>query len=88
MFLKYIKMPESKTVKRACIDCWRRWVDRDNFIRLRNQWQNLDVEEQRMLWLAAGEFGDDGSNTHEPNSEHPYSQAWKLGIERKGKFDI
>ena len=46
----------SETVRRACIECWRHWGDRPNFIRLRNQWQNLGAQEQRMLWLAAGDL--------------------------------
>jgi len=52
----------SETVKRACIDCWRQWKDRTAFIRLRNKWESTPAEEQRMLWLAAAEFGDDGES--------------------------
>lgn len=50
----------SAAVRRACIDCWRQWPDRASFNRLRNQWQNLSADEQRMLWVAAGDFGDEG----------------------------
>jgi hypothetical protein len=73
----------SQTVKRACIDCWRHWVDRANFTRLRNQWQNLSPDEQRMLWLAAGKFGDDG--VHARNQlRRSLSQVWRLGFETNG----
>lgn len=67
----------SETVKRACIECWRHWDDRPNFIRLRNQWQKLGVQEQRMLWLAAGEFGDDGRHSRN-QVRMSLSQAWNL----------
>jgi hypothetical protein len=53
----------SHTIRRACIDCWRHWGDRASFTRLRNQWQNLGPEEQRMLWLAAANFGDEGRHS-------------------------
>lgn len=49
------------TVRRACVDCWRHWKDRDRFISLRSRWGACGASEQRMIWLAAGEFGDDGS---------------------------
>ena len=80
--LEEYEKTRSKTVKRACIDCWRQWGDRDSFIRLRNQWQTLGVEEQRMLWLAAGVFGDDGKHARN-QLRTSVLQAWKLGIERK-----
>lgn len=70
----------SSSVKRACIDCWRHWRDRASFMRLRNQWQNLSSDEQRMLWLAAGKFGDDG--VHARNQLRPtLAGAWQLGFE-------
>ena len=80
--LEVYENTRSKTVKRACIDCWRKWGNRDNFIRLRNQWETLGVEEQRMLWLAAGEFGDDGKHAR-IQLRTSVLQAWTLGIERK-----
>ncbi|WP_291366073.1 RNA-directed DNA polymerase [Acetobacter sp. UBA5411] len=70
----------SFSVRRACIDCWRHWADRSNFTRLRNQWQNLGAEEQRMLWLAAGAFGDEGQKTRS-QLRGSLAQAWRLGIE-------
>jgi hypothetical protein len=71
----------SETVKRACIECWRNWKDRPSFIRLRNTWNTLKAEEQRMLWLAAANFGDDGTNfRHQVKTSLP--QAWGMGIER------
>lgn len=70
----------SASVRRACINCWRHWADRASFTRLRNQWQNLGVGEQRMLWLAAGAFGDEGSKTRD-QLRGSLAQAWQLGIE-------
>ena len=74
----------SETVKRACIECWRFWEDRPSFNRLRNQWQSLGVQEQRMLWLAAGDFGDEGIKARD-QLRTSLLQAWQLGIERQGK---
>jgi len=70
----------SASVRRACIDCWRHWADRSNFTRLRNQWPNLGVGEQRMLWLAAGAFGDEGIKTRD-QLRGSLAQAWRLGFE-------
>lgn len=70
----------SASVRRACIDCWRHWADRSNFTRLRNQWPNLGGGEQRMLWLAAGAFGDEGIKTRD-QLRGSLAQAWRLGIE-------
>jgi hypothetical protein len=75
---------KSATVKRACIECWRYWKDRPKFISMRNNWSNLGSEEQRMLWLAAAEFDDEG--IHFRNQVRPsLVNTWRLGIERKDK---
>lgn len=71
----------SASVRRACIDCWRHWADRSNFTRLRNQWQNLGTSEQRMLWLAAGAFGDEGMKMR-VQLRGTLAQSWQLGIEK------
>ncbi|WP_060609282.1 RNA-directed DNA polymerase [Aureimonas altamirensis] len=78
---------KSTSVRRACIDCWRHWRDRPSFTRLRNQWQNLGADEQRMLWLAAGAFGDEGEKSRK-QLRGTLSQVWRLGIETitKGEF--
>lgn len=70
----------STAVRRACIDCWRHWHDRANFTRVRNQWQNLKPDEQRMLWLSAGDFGDEGKHAR-GQLRGSLGQAWRLGIE-------
>jgi hypothetical protein len=70
----------SQAVKRACIDCWRHWSDRASFTRLRNLWQNLGPDEQRMLWLAAENFGDDGAHAR-TQLRRSLSQVWRLGFE-------
>ena len=82
--LKEYNNTNSETIRRACIECWRLWGDRHNFNRLRNQWQNLGTQEQRMLWLAAGDFGDEGEKARN-QIRTSLSQTWKLGIEREGK---
>lgn len=74
----YVTTP-SDAVRRACIDCWRIWADRSNFTRMRNQWQNLGAGEQRMLWLAAGAFGDEGRKAKD-QLRGSLAQAWDLGI--------
>ncbi len=77
----------SETVKRGCIECWRYWRDRPNFTRLRNQWQKLGAQEQRMLWLAAGEFGDEGMKARDQLGAS-LSKAWQLGIEQETKLEF
>jgi hypothetical protein len=74
----------SDTIRRACIDCWRFWSDRASFTRERNRWNALSAEEQRMLWVAAGEFGDEGVKFRQ-QARQSLAQAWGLGIERSGK---
>jgi hypothetical protein len=73
----------SQAVKRACIDCWQHWGDRASFMRLRNQWQNLGPDEQRMVWLAAGHFGDDGAHAR-GQLRRSLGQVWRLGFETNG----
>ena len=75
---------KSQTVKRACIECWRHWHDRANFIQLRNQWANMGMEEQRMFWLAAKEFGDDGKHFRN-QAKKQLLNIWGLGIETNQK---
>lgn len=72
---------ESQAVKRACIDCWHQWRDRGHFIRLRNTWNAISPEQQRMLWLAAPVFGDDG-NSFRAQVKRSTERSWSLGIER------
>jgi hypothetical protein len=67
------------TVKRACIDCWRLWRDRDRFISLRNEWTSLSAEEQRMMWLAAPVFGDDGT-FFQKQVRRTVADLWAVGI--------
>jgi hypothetical protein len=39
------------------------------------------MEEQRMLWYAAGEFGDEGEKFRQ-QVKQSLANAWRLGIER------
>lgn len=70
----------SSAVRRACIDCWRYWRDRTSFTRLRNQWSTLGPNEQRMLWLAAGAFNDEGMKARD-QLRASLVQCWSLGFE-------
>ena len=74
----------SQTVKCACIECWRIWKDRTSFNRLRNRWNTLHPEEQRMLWLAAADFDDEGQNFR-AQVRHSIPETCRLGIERQNK---
>lgn len=73
----------SVTVKAACIDCWQYWGDMPNFTRLRNQWATLGPEVQRMFWLAASRFGDDGQHARQ-QLRRAALRSWELGVEREG----
>jgi len=73
----------SKTIRRACIDCWTQWKDRANFKRAWNEWTTLSPEEQRMLWLAAASFGEEGEHFRK-KAKKSVLECWKLGIERGG----
>lgn len=75
------EVTSSEAVRRACIDCWGTWGDRAGFQSLRNQWQNLGSEEQRMLWLVASRFGEEGFYAKK-QLRGTLSQAWRLGIEK------
>lgn len=70
----------SSAVRRACIDCWHHWSDRTNFNRLRNMWETLRPEEQKMLWVAAGSMGDEGEKARK-QLNRTLEEAWKLGFE-------
>lgn len=82
-FLKNLySYTSSQTVRRACIDCWRIWRHRANFTQLRNNWGTMGAEEQRMLYLAAGQFGDEGEKFRQQVSDS-LSEVWRTGTERK-----
>lgn len=74
---------ESITVRRACIDCWRQWRDRASFFFARNKWGAMEPEQQRMLWLAAGEFDEDGDAFRKQEKRNAIT-SWALGLEREG----
>ncbi|BCZ84808.1 reverse transcriptase [Paraburkholderia terrae] len=74
----------SETVKRACIECWRRWKDRAAFTALRNNWSSMSTECQRLVWLAAASFGDQGDG-FKRQVDLNFRRALELGIERQNK---
>ena len=72
------------TVRRACMECWRRWKDRERFLAIRGTWQSLHAEQQRTFWLASMDFGDDGAHFRR-QVDGTLSHQWALGFETKGK---
>jgi hypothetical protein len=42
----------------------------------------MNAEAQRMLWLAAGEFGDDGKS-FKGQERRSALKSWALGIEKE-----
>ena len=74
----------SATVKRACIECWRFWKDRPSFTSMLNKWNSVGAEEQRMLWLVATDFGDEGKHFRNQVCKS-LANMWALGIEKGGK---
>ena len=80
--LQLYRSSHELTVRRACIDCWRHWRDRARFSELRGTWQTLHAKEQRMTWLAAGKFGEEGEHFWRQVGAS-LEQIWALGIEEK-----
>lgn len=67
-------------VQRACIDCWRGWRDGVAFNYMRNRWQQMSPECQRLYWLASYEFGDEGDKAQQ-QAKRAVNQYWALGVE-------
>jgi hypothetical protein len=67
-------------VRRACIDCWRGWRDGVAFNYMRNRWQQMSPECQRLYWLATFKFGDEGDRAQQ-QAKRAASQSWALGLE-------
>ncbi|MFP3747599.1 reverse transcriptase, partial [Achromobacter sp. SIMBA_011] len=63
---------------------WRRWKDRAAFTALRGTWSSMSPECQRLVWLAADSFGDQGDGFRR-QVELNFKHALKLGIERQDK---
>lgn len=72
----------SETIRRACIDCWRNWADRPSFTMLRNRWDQLNSESQRLVWLGSYAMGDEGSGLRR-QFQNNTEASWTLGIERQ-----
>lgn len=69
----------SISIKRGCIECWGTWGEKSKFIDLRNKWEQLHVEEQRMLWLIAKNFHDDGFFSQKQLAG-TLQHKWALGL--------
>lgn len=67
-------------VRRACIDCWRGWRDTVAFNHLRNNWQQMSPECQRLYWVASLEFGNEGKKVRQ-QAERALRQSSALGFE-------
>lgn len=78
--LELYNTSRSETLKKACIDCWRIWKDRPSFIMLRNQWQNVSVDEQRIIWRGFYGLGDEGRHARN-QVKAALNNTWALGIE-------
>jgi hypothetical protein len=68
------------SVRRACIDCWRTWRDGVAFNYLRNRWQQMNPECQRLYWLSSYAFADEGEKARQ-QAKRAASQSWALGVE-------
>ncbi|WP_424927902.1 RNA-directed DNA polymerase [Amaricoccus tamworthensis] len=84
-FVKQTFNNNSSMVRRFCIDCWTNWGDRQAFNQLRNKWQNLTADEQRMFWLSTARFGDEGKHARK-QLEGSLSQSWRLGFENENEL--
>jgi hypothetical protein len=83
---KVFDSTRSETVKRACIECWRRWSDRPAFNAIRNNWSSMTSECQRSLWLASYSFGDQGEAARRQLSSN-MATSLRLGIETQTQKD-
>ncbi|OOE37731.1 reverse transcriptase [Salinivibrio kushneri] len=71
---------ELETVKRACVDCWRHWGSRSQFLAESNRYDVSHGELQRMLWLASYQFGDEGKHFR-GRVKKKIENTWALGFE-------
>jgi hypothetical protein len=69
-----------ETIRRGCIDCWRGWQDPVAFNYLRNRWQQLTPDCQRLYWLASYRLGDEGEKAR-LQAQRASKQSWALGVE-------
>jgi hypothetical protein len=72
----------SETLRRSCIECWRAWPDRASFTMLRNRWNQLSPESQRLVWLGSYSVGDEGAGLRR-QFQNNTDISWALGIERQ-----
>ena len=70
----------SEVLQHACIDCWRNWKDRVAYNHLRNRWNQMTSDCQRVFWRATFAFGDEGEAARR-QFKHALPKAWALGVE-------
>ncbi|UQG57888.1 MULTISPECIES: RNA-directed DNA polymerase [unclassified Marinobacter] len=70
----------SDVIQRACIECWRSWKDSIAFNFLRNRWDQMSPDCQRIFWLATFSFGNQGKSVRR-QFEPSLRQGWALGVE-------
>lgn len=71
-----------KTIKRACIDCWRNWSDRPQFDQLKPNINQLYEVEERMFWLFTYKMGDSGKHFRDRSSYKPtLKNNWHITID-------
>lgn len=85
--LRIYTTTKSDTVRRACIDCWRHWKDRGAFTHVRARWNELSAECQRLVWLSAYSFGDQGSGFRRQIAP-TLNNSWRTGTERQGSANF
>ncbi|QNH03416.1 RNA-directed DNA polymerase [Pseudomonas sediminis] len=70
----------SDVLQRACIECWRSWKDNVAYNHLRNRWNQLTPDCQRIFWLSTFTFGDEGDAARR-QFKPALANAWALGVE-------
>ncbi|MEO5328185.1 MAG: RNA-directed DNA polymerase [Magnetococcus sp. THC-1_WYH] len=77
---KTFRETQLDTVRRACINCWRGWRTLRDFDYLRNCWQKLTPDCQRLYWLMSFAFPDAGEKARS-QAKRTVINSWALGVE-------
>lgn len=87
VYQNVLQKSNSETLKRACLNCMRYWKDRATFTQMRNKWNTLNSEAQRMLWLSSYEFGDAGKYFRQ-QVKNSLKNIWQLGFEEPNQLSF